>query len=93
MNTPQPSPAAPPPARGALARIVGAALWVAAAGFVIGSVQVWRALRTGQDWGNYRGELLTSAELRHTLVLFIVAAALCTLLAWRWQRTLRRGGP
>jgi hypothetical protein len=73
-------------------RLVGVALWVAAAGFVIGSVQVWRALRSGENWGNYRGELITPAQMRQTLVLFIVAAALCTLLAWRWQRYLRRGG-
>ena len=45
----------PPPVRGALVRLVGVALWVAAAGFVIGSVQIWRALRTGENWGNYRG--------------------------------------
>jgi hypothetical protein len=28
--------------------------------------------------------------MRHTLVLFVAAAAICTLLAWRWQRLLRR---
>jgi hypothetical protein len=90
MNAP---PRPPPPARAPLARLVGMALWVAAAGFLIGSVQLWRALRTGENWGNYRGELITPAEMHHTLALFIVAAALCTLLAWRWQRSLRRGGP
>jgi hypothetical protein len=74
-----------------LARIAGVALWVFAAGFASGAVKVWLALRSGQRWGNYRGEVIEPAEMRHTLVLFVVAAAICTLLAWRWQRLLRRG--
>ena len=78
------------PRRG-LARLAGVALWVCAAGFASGAVQVWRALRSGQRWANYRGEVIEPAEMRHTLVLFVVAATICTLLAWRWQRLLRRG--
>jgi ABC-type uncharacterized transport system permease subunit len=86
------SPAEPErtiPKRG-LARIAGVALWVFAAGFASAAVQVWRALRSGQRWANYRGEVIEAAEMRHTLVLFVVAATICTLLAWRWQRLLRR---
>jgi hypothetical protein len=87
-----PSPAEPErkiPKPG-LARIAGVALWVFAAGFASGAVQVGLALRSGQRWANYRGEVIEPAEMRHTLVLFVVAAAICTLLAWRWQRLLRR---
>jgi hypothetical protein len=77
------------PRRG-LARIAGVVLWVFAVGFASGAVQVWLALRSGQRWANYRGEVIEPAEMRHTLVLFVVAATICTLLAWRWQRLLRR---
>jgi hypothetical protein len=86
------SPAEPQrriPKRG-LARLAGVALWVFAAGFASGAVQVWLALRSGQRWANYRGEVIEPAEMRRTLVLFAVAATICTLLAWRWQRLLRR---
>ena len=80
-------PAAP---RGALARVAGIVLWVFAAGFAAGAAQVGFALRSGEAWRNYRGELLSHEELRRTFVLFVVAAALCTLLALRWRRYLRR---
>jgi ABC-type Fe3+ transport system permease subunit len=86
------SPAEPErqiPKRGP-ARIAAVALWVFAAGFASGAVQVGRALRSGQRWANYRGEVIEPAEMRHTLVLLVVAATICTLLAWRWQRLLRR---
>jgi len=86
------SPAEPPrkiPQR-ALARLAGVALWVFAAGFAGGAVQVWHALRSGKRWANYRGEVIEPAEMRHTLVLFVVAATICILLAWRWRRLLRR---
>jgi hypothetical protein len=83
--------APPQPPRGALARIAGFALWVFAAGFVLGAVQVGIALHSGQAWRNYRGEVITHEEMRHSFVLFVVAAGLCTLLALRWRRLLRRG--
>jgi len=83
----EPEPKVP---RRTLARIAGIALWVFAIGFASGAVQVWLALRSGQRWANYRGEVIEPAEMRHTLVLFVVAATICTLLAWRWQRLLRR---
>jgi ABC-type Fe3+ transport system permease subunit len=84
----EPQPAAP---RGPLARLAGIVLWVFAAGFAAGAAQVGFALHSGQAWRNYRGELLTHDELRRTLVLFVVAAGLCVLLALRWRRFLRRG--
>jgi hypothetical protein len=87
--TAPPEPAQKIPKR-ALARAAGVALWVFAAGFAAGAVQVWLALRSGQRWANYRGEVIERAEMRHSLVLFAVAATICTLLAWRWQRLLRR---
>ncbi len=87
--TPIPQP--PAPVVSPWTRLFTVFLWVAALGFVLGTVRVALALHTGQVWANYRGELITREELRHTLLLFIVSAALCTLLALRWQRLLRRG--
>ena len=87
--TPPAEPQRTLPKRG-LARLAGVALWVFAAGFASGAVRVWLALRSGRRWANYRGEVIEPAEMRHTLVLFVVAATICTLLAWRWQRLLRR---
>jgi ABC-type Fe3+ transport system permease subunit len=74
-----------------MARFVGVFLWVVALGFTVGALQVGIALRSGQNWSNYRGAVLTHAELRNTLVLYCAAAGLCTLLALRWHRFLRRG--
>ncbi len=73
-----------------LARIAGFMLWIFAAGFAIGAVQVWTALRSDRIWADFRGRPLGREELVHTLVFMIVAAAALTLLAWRWQRALRR---
>jgi hypothetical protein len=82
---------APTPPRGPLARVAGIVLWVFAAGFAAGAAQVGFALHSGQAWSNYRGQLLTHEELGRTFVLFVVATAVCTLLALRWRRFLRRG--
>ncbi len=73
-----------------LARIAGFMLWIFAAGFVIGAVQVWTALRSDKIWADFRGRPIGHEELVHTLVFMVVAAAALTLLAWRWQRALRR---
>ena len=73
------------------ARLAALFLWLFAAGFALGAVQVWRALHSGKAWGNYRGELIGHQEMLHTFIFMVVAAALCTLLALRWQRFLRRG--
>jgi ABC-type Fe3+ transport system permease subunit len=80
----------PGPRRRGLRHALGIFLWVAALGFVIGAIQVGLALHSGQAWMNYRGQLLTHDELRNSLVLFAAAGGLCTLLALRWQRFLRR---
>jgi len=88
------APAAPDPPRqraGTLARIAGYLMWLFAAGFVIGAVQVWVALRSGKAWANFRGELIGHDDMVHTLGFMIVGAAALSLLAWRWQRALRRG--
>ena len=85
------SPQPPPPVVSPWSRMFAVFLWVATLGFVLGTVRVALALHSGQSWSNYRGELITHEELRHTLILFIVSAALCLLLALRWQRLLRRG--
>ena len=77
--------------KGGFARLVAVFLWLFAAGFALGAAQVWRALHSGKVWANYRGELIGHQEMLHTFMFLVVAAALCTLLALRWQRFLRRG--
>jgi hypothetical protein len=73
-----------------IARIASVMLAVFGVGFAAGAVQVFRALRSGQAWSNYRGELITHAEMMHTFLFLLVVAALCVLLALRWRLLLRR---
>ncbi len=73
-----------------IARIASVLLTVFGVGFAAGAVQVYRALRSGQAWSNYRGELITHQDLMHTFLFLLVAAALCILLALRWRRLVRR---
>jgi hypothetical protein len=77
--------------RRSFARVVAVLLWLFAAAFALGAVQVWRALHSGKTWANYRGQLIGHQDMLHTFIFMVVATALCILLALRWQRFLRRG--
>jgi hypothetical protein len=81
----------PPETRPGFARLVGGLLWAFALGFLLGAAQVGRALWSGRVWANYRGEFVSQSAMRRELVLFILAALVCALLAWYWHRTWRRG--
>jgi hypothetical protein len=74
-----------------IARMASIVLAVFGVGFAAGAAQVYRALRSGQAWSNYRGELITHADMMHTFIFLVVAAALCILLALRFRRFVRRG--
>jgi uncharacterized alpha-E superfamily protein len=74
-----------------IARIASVMLTVFGVGFAAGAAQVYRALRSGQAWSNYRGELVTHSDMVRTFTFLVVAAALCILLALRWRRLVRRG--
>jgi hypothetical protein len=74
-----------------IARLASIVLAVFGLGFAAGGAQVYRALRSGQAWSNYRGELITHAQLMHSFIFLLVAAALCILLALRFRRFVRRG--
>jgi len=81
----------PPPAqRDGFARVASAVLWALTLGFVLGAAQVARALWSGRVWMNYRGELITAAEMHRELAFFALAAVVCCLLAWYWHRSWRR---
>lgn len=78
-----------PPGRG-FARIAGGLLWALTLGFVLGAVQVGRALWSHKVWMNYRGNVVSQATMRGELIFFSLAAVFCALLAWHWHRTRRR---
>ena len=74
-----------------IARIASIMLGVFGVGFAAGAAQVYRALRSGQAWSNYRGQLVTHSDMTRTFIFLVVASALCILLALRWRRLVRRG--
>ena len=78
------------PAYRGLARIVSGLLWAFTLGFVLGAVQVARALWSHKIWMNYRGSVVSQATMRGELFFFSLAAVVCGLLAWHWHRTWRR---
>jgi hypothetical protein len=74
-----------------IGRIASVLLALFGIAFAAGAAQVYRALRSGQAWSNYRGQLVTHADLVRTFMFLVVAATLCILLALRWRRLVRRG--
>ena len=72
------------------ARLVSGILWALTLAFLLGAGQVARALWSGKAWMNYRGEVITAAEMHRELAFFALAALVCCLLAWYWHRSWRR---
>ena len=70
-------------------RIVSVVFWLFTAGCVLGAAQVGRALWSHKTWVNYRGEIVTAAEMWRELVVFALAAIVCALMAWYWGRHWR----
>lgn len=71
-------------------RIVSVVLWLFTIGSALGAVQVGRALWSGKVWVNFRGHVITPAEMWRELVFFAVVAIVCAPLAWYWRRFWRR---
>jgi hypothetical protein len=78
--------------RQGFARIASGLLWAFALGFVLGAVQVGRALWSHKVWTNYRGDVISLRTMRVELIFFIFGAVFCALLAWQWHRIWRRRG-
>lgn len=76
--------------RPGFAGIASVILWAIALGFAAGAAQVARALWSGKVWMNYRGEFISTTEMRHELILLIAVTIVCALLAWYWYRRWRR---
>jgi hypothetical protein len=72
------------------ARIASGLFWAFTFGFAICTVQSGRALRSDKIWANYRGVIVTAAEMRHSFVFFLSATLVCLLLAIYWHRFWRR---
>jgi hypothetical protein len=68
----------------------GFVMVVLAAGFMVGIVRTWSALRSGKSWANYRGDVLTRGDLRTDLIFLLAGAVLSSALAWFWIRVSRR---
>jgi hypothetical protein len=79
--------------RRTFARIVASVLTAFAIAFLVGAVQVGRALWSGRPWMNFRGEPISAAELRHELIFLAALAVVCSLLSWYWHRVWRRMPP
>ena len=77
-------------ARG-LARTAGVILGFFAVAFVLGALQVFRALHSGKVWTNFHGEVVSRAEMQHELILLAIGALVCAALSWRCRRFWRRG--
>lgn len=71
-------------------RIASVVLWAFTIGFALGAAQVGKALWSGKVWANYRGDIVTRAEMWRELIFFALAAVACSALAWYWQRLWRR---
>ena len=72
------------------ARIATGILWAFTIGFAVCAVQAGRALRTDKVWTNYRGEIVSAAEMRNSFIFFLVGTVVCFLLAFYWRRVGRR---
>jgi asparagine N-glycosylation enzyme membrane subunit Stt3 len=71
-------------------RIASVVLWAFTIGFALGAAQVGKALWSGKVWANYRGDIVTRAEMWRDLIFFVLAALACSALAWHWRRLWRR---
>jgi len=76
--------------RQVFARAASGLLWAFALGFVLGAVQVGKALWSRKVWMNYRGDMISQTAMRWELVFFILGAIVCALLAWQWRRIRRQ---
>jgi hypothetical protein len=76
--------------RRGFARIASGLLWAFTLGFVLGAVQIGKALWSHKVWMNYRGDVISQAAMRGELVFFIFGAIFCALLAGHWHRIRRR---
>jgi hypothetical protein len=78
--------------RRGLARVVNAVAWLFAVAAAIGAVQVGRALWSRAVWIDYRGRVVTTAEMWRELVFFALVIIVCAPLAWygrgAWRRRL-----
>jgi hypothetical protein len=72
-------------------RVAGVVLGLFAAAFVLGALQVFRAMRSGKVWTNYSGDVVSRTEMRHELILLAIGALICAALSWRCRRFWRRG--
>ncbi|HYM29068.1 MAG TPA: hypothetical protein VET66_13035 [Steroidobacteraceae bacterium] len=72
------------------ARLVSGILWALTIAFLLGAAQVARAMWSGKVWMNYRGEVISVAEMHRELVFYGLAALVCGLLAWFWHGNWRR---
>ena len=72
------------------ARIASGVLWALTLAFVLGAAQVCKALWSSRVWMNYRGEVVSQADMRRELGFFVLAAIVCALLALYWRRIWRR---
>lgn len=79
----------PEDGRRTFTRIIRVVLWVFTLGCAIGALQVGRALWSRRIWVDYRGEIVTAAEMWRELVVFAVLAIVCALMAWYWGRRRR----
>jgi hypothetical protein len=91
LPNPKPGPESPPPEqRGqGFARIAGGLMWAFALGFLLGAVQVGKAMWSHKAWMNYRGEVISQTTLRWEFIFFFFGSVFCALLAWHWHRTWR----
>jgi len=85
-----PASSANPTPGGRFSRIASAVLWAFTIAFALGAAQVGKALLSGKTWANYRGDIVTRAEMWRELIFFALAAVACSALAWHWHRLWRR---
>jgi len=71
-------------------RILSGLLWALALAFVLGAIQVGKALLSHKVWMNFHGEVVSQTAMRRELIFFVLAAITCSLLAWHWHRIWRR---
>ena len=76
--------------RRGVARFINAVAWLFGMGAAVGAVQVSRALWSRAVWLDYRGRVVTAAEMWRELVFFALVVIVCAPLAWYGRRAWRR---
>lgn len=75
-----------------VARVINAAAWLFALAATVGAAQVGRALWSRAVWLDYRGAIVTPAEMWRELVYFALVVIVGAPLAWygrgAWRRRL-----